>query len=301
MHQHHHHHRSNQYGRAFAIGIALNVVYVIVEAVFGLLIGSLSLLADAGHNLSDVLGLVLAWGAYGLTKVKPSVQYTYGLRSSTIFASLLNAMILLVAVGGICWEAIRRFSQPVELDSTMMIWVAGIGVIINTATALLFFKGHAHDLNIKGAFLHMTADAGISLGVVLAGVGIMLTGLTWIDPVVSLAIAVVILLGTWGLFRESLHLAVHGVPKKVDPRQVMQFLESLPGVEQVHDLHIWALSTSETALTAHLVKPQLTDEDAMLAQIVQRLHDDFGIEHATLQIERNSDAAQCRQVSPDSL
>ena len=299
MHQHCHH--SHDYGRAFAIGVTLNLIYVCAEAAFGLLVNSLSLLADAGHNLSDVFGLLLAWAAYRLAKVKPSERFTYGLGSSTILASLFNAMILLVVVGGISWEAIRRFAYPVEVEGFTTIWVASIGVVINTVTAFLFFKGHHHDLNIKGAFLHMAADAAISLGVVVAGVLILFTGSNWIDPTVSLLIAVAIFLGTWGLFRDSIRLAIHGVPAGLEVRKVEEYLQSVAGVEHVHDLHIWAISTTDTALTAHLVKPEIENEDGMIAEIIEKLRVDFGIAHATIQIERNSRDAQCQQVSPDSI
>jgi cobalt-zinc-cadmium efflux system protein len=300
MHQHCHHHRPD-YGRAFAIGTALNIGYVLVESGFGFALGSLSLLADAGHNLSDVFGLLLAWGAYRLAKVGPSEKFTYGLGSSTILASLSNSLLLLVAVGGISWEAIRRFSQPVDVSGTTMIWVAAVGVAINTATALLFFKGHAHDLNIKGAFLHMAADAAVSLGVVVAGVAILLTRVLWIDPLVSLLIAGVILIGTWSLMRDSLRLAVHGVPNGIDVKAIHSFLAALPGIEQVHDLHVWGLSTTDIALTAHLVKPTLADDDALLASAIEQLRDEFGIEHATLQIEHNELAATCRQADPHTI
>jgi cobalt-zinc-cadmium efflux system protein len=298
---HDHNHGRLNYNKAFALGLALNVVYIVVEVVFGLLVNSLALLADAGHNLSDALGLVLAWGAHYLSQIKPSERRTYGWRSSSILAALLNALILLVAVGGIVWEAIRRFGEPQEVVGASMMWVAGVGVVINGATALLFFKGRKGDLNIRGAFLHMAADAGVSLGVVVAGLGIYVLGWQWLDPVTSLVVAGVIFISTWNLLRESVDLALQAVPKKIDVNQVRNYLVCLPGVEHVHDLHIWAMSTTETALTAHLVKPAIDNEDLLLAEASRALHDQFGIEHATLQIERNADTAQCRQAGTDAV
>jgi cobalt-zinc-cadmium efflux system protein len=292
-HNHHHDHGAN-YNRAFGIGIALNVIYVVAEAGFGLASGSLALLADAGHNLSDVLGLLLAWGGHYLGQLPSTARRTYGWRSSSILAALFNALLLLAAIGGISWEAIRRFWEPQPTAGTTVMLVAALGVVINTATALLFLKGRKSDLNIRGAFLHMAADAGVSVGVVLAGWGILATGWQWLDPAVSLAIALVIFLSTWDLFKDSLNLAMHGVPAGIDLAEVREYLAALSGVDDVHDLHIWAMSTTENALTAHLVKPDVGDDDAFLAYVAGELHDRFGIEHATLQLERNADAAQCR-------
>lgn len=298
-HSHGHSHGPANYNGAFALGVALNAIYIVVEVVFGVLGNSLALLADAGHNLSDVLGLVLAWGAHYLTQIPPSERRTYGWRSTSIWAALLNSLILLVAIGGIVWEALQRYGEAQSIDGTMMIWVAGVGVVINTLTALLFFRGRQGDLNIRGAFLHMAADAGISLGVVIAGIGIYLTHLTWIDSATSLAVAVVIFIGTWGLLRDSVNLALQAVPEGIVVSEVRAYLAQLPEVEQVHDLHIWAMSTTETALTAHLVKPSLTNDDALLADAQHELHERFGIEHVTLQIERNAAAANCRQWPTD--
>jgi cobalt-zinc-cadmium efflux system protein len=297
----HHHHPPANYNRAFAIGIGLNVAYIVVEVVFGLLVNSLALLADAGHNASDVLGLVLAWGAHLLMRVTPTDRRTYGWRSSSILAALFNALILLIAVGGIAWEAIRRFGQPQPIDAATVMWVAGVGVVINTATALLFFKGRKGDLNIKGAYLHMAADAAVSAGVVVAGLAIYATGQAWIDPLTSLVVATVIFIGTWDLFRESVHLALHGVPNQIDSGEVRQCLLEFPGVESVHDLHIWAMSTTETALTAHLVKPSIENDDELLAEASHELHERFHIEHVTLQVERCADAARCRQAPDDAV
>jgi cobalt-zinc-cadmium efflux system protein len=296
---HDHHHHEVGYTRAFAWGIALNVAFVVVEAIFGVASNSLAMLADAGHNVSDVLGLILAWGAQYLSRIKPSERRTYGWRSSSIAAALLNSVVLLVAIGGMVWEALRRFTHPEPTAGAIVIVVAGIGVIVNSATAALFFKGRTSDLNIRAAFVHMAADVAVSLGVVLAGCGILLTGRLWIDPLVSLVIAGMILVGTWGLFRQSVDLALHAVPPGIDLQEVKSFLVALPGVERVHDLHVWAMSTTETALTAHLVKPVISNEDALLAKACQELHHRFGIHHTTLQIERDSEAAQCRQAPDD--
>ena len=293
-HEHEHSPEHSQapinYRKAFAIGIALNVSYVAVEAVFGLFAHSLALVADAGHNLSDVLSLLLAWGASEFGQSKPSKRFTYALRSSSILASLANAIILLIAIGAIAWEAFQRFSQPQEVPAVTVMVVAGFGVLINAATALLFMSGRHRDLNIKGAFLHMAADAGVSLGVVLAGLAIKLTGQYWIDPAMSLVIVAVIAIGTWGLLRESIRLALQAVPAGVDLEKVENYLASLPNVTAVHDLHIWPMSTTQTALTAHLEMPNGSGGDEFLHYICQHLHDEFQIEHSTIQIEQNAKA-----------
>ena len=290
---HDHHHDHSDYNRAFAIGVALNVGFIIIETVFGLLAGSLALLADAGHNLSDVLGLLLAWGASYMVKRRPTERHTYGWRKSSILAALMNSIILMVAIGAIGWEAIRRFDNPAPVGGQTIIIVAAIGVVINTITALLFVTGRKHDLNIRGAFLHMAADAGVSAGVVVAGLVILASGWMWVDPLVSLVIAVIILIGTWGLMRDALNLALDAVPKGIDPEAVSDYLAGLPGVESVHDLHIWAMSTTETALTAHLVKPDSKDDDALIEKASKELHDRFGIEHITLQWERWHELNHC--------
>ena len=287
---HDHCHAPANYDKAFAIGIALNLSYVVVEAVFGLLAGSLALIADAGHNLTDVLSLALAWGASRLSQTQPTERYTYGLRSSSILASLVNAIILLIAIGAIAWEAIRRFNQPQEIPGGTIMAVAALGVVINAATALLFVRGRETDLNIKGAFLHMAADAGVSLGVVAAGFAISRTGLYWIDPVTSLVIVAIIAIGTWGLLRDSARLALHAVPPGIDANKVKEYLAALPEVVSVHDLHIWPMSTTETALTAHLEMPNSNAGDEFLHDVCKYMHDQFKIEHCTFQIEQNANA-----------
>jgi cobalt-zinc-cadmium efflux system protein len=294
-HEHGHRHGPASYDRAFGVGIALNVGYVACEAAFGLWNDSLALLADAGHNASDVIGLLLAWGGYALAKVGPSERRTYGWRGTSILAALFNALLLLAAVGAIVWEAVRRFREPQPVPGGTLMWVAGVGVAVNAATAWLFFAGRKGDLNIRGAFLHMAADAGVSLGVVLAGLVILRTGLTWVDPVASLLVAGVVFVGTWGLLRESVNLAIQAVPEGIDLAEVRGFLAGLPGVAEVHDLHVWAMSTTEVALTAHLVKPDPAGDDEFLARAAEALHDRFGIEHTTIQIERGT-IAGCRQA-----
>lgn len=298
---HDHSHASANYDKAFAIGVALNVTYIVIEVVAGLGIKSVALLADAGHNTSDVLSLLLAWGASRLTRIPPTRRRTYGLRKTSVLASLTNAIILLVTIGAIAWEAIQRFSNPQQISGSTVMWVAGVGVAVNTATALLFVKGRKGDINIKGAFLHMAADAGVSAGVVLAGLAISLTGLLWIDPAVSLLIVVVIAVGTWGLLRDSLNLATDAVPEGIDPDAVRKYLREQAGVSDVHDLHIWAMSTTETALTAHLVQPEQEDEDDFLARVADDLHDKFGIVHTTIQLERRRGCRSCDQSNPQTV
>lgn len=278
--------------RAFAIGVALNVGFVVLEGIAGWWGNSLALLADAGHNLSDVLALVLAWGASVLSRRPPSRRRTYGLRRSSILAALANALLLLIAVVAIAWEALQRFSSPQEVDEMFVLGVASLGILINAGTALLFLKGQ-HDINVRGAYLHMVADAGVSLGVVVAALIQMWNGWLWLDPAASLVIAIVIALGTWGLFRESLDFALDAVPSRIDPEQVQQYLEGLPGVSEVHDLHIWGMSTTEIALTAHLVMPNGPADDALLARINRELLDLFGIHHSTVQVEQGMAAHPC--------
>ena len=297
MMPHHHHHQSDNYNRAFALAVGLNVVFVGVEAGYGLWANSLALLADAGHNLSDVLGLLIAWGASLLAKRKPSPRRTYGLRRVTILASLLSALLLLTALGAMAWEAINRLQTSTSVPGLTIIIVAGIGVVINTLSALLFVSGQQHDLNIKGAFLHMAADAAVSLGVMLAGLAIMMTGWPWLDPVISLAISVVIFIGTWGLLRDSIDLAVDAVPKGIVPEEVETYLVNLPGVTTCHDLHIWGMSTTEAALTAHLMMPEGVNNDVFLHQTAHVLRHQFGIAHTTIQIERG-DAEQLCNLAP---
>ncbi|MCP3915383.1 MAG: cation transporter [bacterium] len=289
----HHHHAPRDFGRAFKLGIGLNLAYVGIEAGYGLVVGSLALVADAGHNLSDVAGLVLAYGATLLAGKKPTQRRTYGLRRATILAALASAILLLVVLGGLTLEALRRLTDPAEVSGKTVIIVAAIGVVINTATALLFASGRDSDLNIRGAYLHMVADAGVSLGVVLAGAGMLWTSWTWLDPAISLAIVVVVLISTWSLLRDSADLAMDAVPQGIDPVEVEHFLLDVPGVAALHDLHIWGLSTTEAALTAHLVVPEKAVGDEFLHEVGRELHDRFGIEHATLQVERGDPRYDC--------
>jgi len=305
MHQADHSHASHScvpanFNTAFAIGIGLNTAYVLFEAAFGILGHSLALLADAGHNVSDVLGLLLAWGASAMAKSVPTKRRTYGLRSTSILAALFNAILLLISVGAIAWEAVRRFKAPTEVSASTVIWVSLLGIAVNSATALMFMSGRKTDLNIRGAFLHMAADAAISAGVVLAGVAILWTGGNWIDPVVSLLICAVIVWGTWDLLRESVNLALQAVPKDIEPDTVERYLAQLPGIAKVHDLHIWAMSTSEAALTAHLVKPDGKLDDPLLEQIQNELQDRFGIGHMTVQLECGNCDRSCAQESGDT-
>jgi len=291
MREHHNGHRD--YSQAFKIGVALNVGFIILEVVFGILAGSLALLADAGHNLGDVLGLILAWGANYLTQREATDRRTYGWRKSSILAALFNAIILLVAIGGIGWEAVRRFNQPSHVAGATIIWVAAVGVIINGVTALLFMSGRKSDLNIRGAFLHMAADAGVSVGVVLAGIGLIITGWQWLDPAVSLLIVVIIFIGTWGLLKDSFNLALDAVPRHINTDEVRNYLLGLPGVSQVHDLHIWGMSTTEVALTAHLVKQSPEEDDYLIAKMREELHNRFAIDHITIQWERGQEFLNC--------
>jgi cobalt-zinc-cadmium efflux system protein len=284
-------HAAPRFDRAFAIGIALNLAYVAVEAYYGWRIDSLALLADAGHNLSDVAGLVLAWGGALAGRLRPDVRHTYGWKRASILAAFANALLLLVAMGSLAWEALNRLGASASMEgasmegATIMV-VAAIGIGVNTATALLFRRGREHDLNIRGAFLHMAADALVSVGVVVAGGLALAFGWAWIDPVVSLLIVAVIVVGTWGLLRRSLHLMFDGVPEGISLGDVAASLRALPGVAAVHDLHIWSMSTSEVALTAHLVLPDGGADDAFLRHATEALHARFGIDHVTLQVVR---------------
>jgi cobalt-zinc-cadmium efflux system protein len=288
-----HVHLPASFGRAFAIGIALNTAYVLVEAGFGVAVHSLALVADAAHNLADVLGLAAAWGAIRLAQRPPRGQFTYGFRASSILAALGNGVALLVVTGGLTWEAVRRLIEPAPSGGVVMMIVAACGVVINGATALLFMRGRESDLNIKGAFLHMLADALLAFGVVIAGGLILLTGWTWIDPVCSLLIGGIIVLGTWSLLRDSAALALSAAPRGIDLQAVQGHLASLPGVVAVHDLHVWAMSTTETALTAHVVRPGLGADDAFLHGVSNDLCARFAIGHVTLQIEVDAVEGSC--------
>lgn len=290
---HAHHHGPASFDRAFLIGITLNLGFVIVEAAYGFLANSLALLADAGHNLSDVLGLLLAWVAASLAKRRPSLRFTYGMKRTPILASLANAMLLLVASGAIIYEAIQRLSTPAPVAEMTVIWVALIGIAINGATALGFVAGRKNDINIRGAFLHMVADAVVSLGVVLSGLLVLFTGWMWVDPAVSIVVALVIVAGTWSLLKESVNLSLDAVPSTIDRKAIEAYLASLPGVSEVHDLHIWPMGTTEVALTAHLVRPGATLDDSLLADACRTLASRFGIGHATLQIELGDPAHPC--------
>jgi cobalt-zinc-cadmium efflux system protein len=298
-HDHGHHHGPADYGRAFAIGVALNVTLVVAQAIYGVLANSVALLADAAHNLSDVLGLLLAWGATILAKRLPSSRFTYGLRSSSILAALANGAFLLLATGGIAWEAIQRFAHPEPVAGTTVIVVAALGIVVNAGTALLFMSGRKGDLNIRGAFLHMAADAVVSLGVVLAGIGIVYTGWLWLDPVTSLVIGVVIVAGTWGLLRDSVRLALHAVPEGIETERVRAYLVGVPGVAEVHDLHIWGMSTTDNALTAHLVMPTGYPGDSAVAAITEQLQHRFNIGHATIQVE--TDTSHACALAPEHI
>lgn len=290
---HDHSHAPANFNAAFGIGIALNTAFVAIEAFYGWKVDSLALLADAGHNLTDVFGLVLAWGGALAGRLRPDAHHTYGWKRASILAAFLNALLLLVAMGSLVWEALHRLQSPQAIEGVTIMVVAGVGIAINTATALLFMRGREGDLNIRGAFLHMAADALVSAGVVVAGALALWFGWNWLDPVVSLLIAAVIVVGTWGLFKQSVHLLFDGVPDGVDLHAVQALLEGLPGVAGVHDLHVWAMGTSEIAMTAHLVMPEGHADDAFLQHATAQLHDRFEIEHATLQVMRVPFTASC--------
>lgn len=299
VHSHAHSHAPVSFGRAFAIGTALNLAFVGAEAIFGVLAHSMALLADAGHNLSDVLGLLMAWGAATLARTVPSERFTYGLRSSSILAALANAVLLLVAVGAITWEALRRLWQPEPVEGITVMAVAVAGIVVNGLTAWLFHGGRHDDLNIRGAYLHMAADAAVSAGVVVAGALVLLTGWLWLDPTVSLVIGAIIVWGTWRLLSESVGLALHAVPAGIDPAEVRTYLAAQPGVARLHDLHIWPMSTTETALTCHLVMPGKHPGDEFLGVVAEGLRQRFRIAHATIQIE-HGDGETCA-LEPDHV
>jgi len=303
-HDHDHHDHGHSHGvpadataatlRLFAIGIAINLAFVLIEAGCGWWADSLALLADAGHNFGDVIGLALAWGAAVLGSRRASERFTYGLGGTTILAALANAMLLLIAVGGIVYAAVQRLMVPAPVDDTIVIWVAGIGIFVNAATAMLFLSRRGEDLNVRGAYLHMVADAAVSAAVVVAGLVIRYTGLQWVDPVMGLIVAIVILVGTWGLMRDSMRLALAAVPDHIDADAVRDYLEGLPGVQTVHDLHIWAMSTTENALTAHLVMPSGHPGDAFLCDVAETIETRFRIGHVTTQIETADGPSPCK-------
>ena len=303
-HSHGHHHHAppaeRDYGLAFAVGTALNLGFVLVEGAYGFIGGSMALLADAGHNLSDVVTLVFAWAAGAMSRRLPTVRYTYGLRRSSILAALFNAGLLLIAVGAIGVEAVRRLIEPAPVASVTMIAVAAVGIVINGVTALFFLRGSEGDLNIRSAFLHMVADTLVSLGVVVAGTAIMMTGWLWLDPAASILIVAAIAASMWSLLRQSVRLALDAVPHSIDPEAVRAYLASLPGVAGLHDLHIWPMSTTETALTCHLVMPAGHPGDAALVQAADELAHRFGIGHATLQVETGDPTHAC-VLAPDHV
>ncbi len=305
--RHHHHHghdhghdHAADFGGAFALGLVLNLGFVAAEAGCGVVANSVALLADAGHNLGDALALAIAWTAAVLARRRPSHRFTYGLRSSSILAALFNAIVLLIAVGGIVVEALNRLAAPAPVASRLVMAVAAAGILVNGASALLFRRGRSGDLNIRAAFLHQAADAGVSLAVVLTGAAILLTGWLWLDPAASLVVALVILLGSWRLLRDAVNLALHGVPAGIDPAAVRAHLGRLAGVVAVHDLHIWPMSTTETALTCHLVMPAGHPGDEMLTELAQELHQRFAIDHATIQVETGDPDHPCKLV-PDHV
>jgi cobalt-zinc-cadmium efflux system protein len=297
-HGHHHHADPGNAGRAFALAIVLNTAFVALELAYGFIANSTALMADAGHNLSDVLGLILAWGAAMLVRSAPNLRYTYGLRSSSILAALFNAMLLMLACGAIAWEAAHRFAAPGPVAGLTVSAVAGIGIVINGFSAWLFMAGGKHDLNMRAACQHMAADAAISLGVLLSGVAIYYTGWTWLDPLLSIGIVLLIMAGTWSLLRASLRLVLAAVPDTVDAPGVRRFLHGQPGVTALHDLHIWAMSTTETALTVHLVMPLGHPGDMFIDDVVAQLKADFAIHHCTLQIEQGTTEHACSLHGP---
>lgn len=296
-----HHHTPETHSRNFVIAVLLNVVYVIIEFTYGFIANSAALLADAGHNLSDVLALLLAWAAAMLVRKKPSERFTYGLRSTSILAALGNAMLLLIVCGGIAWEAVQRLSYPPVVAELTVTLVAAAGIFINGLSAYLFVKGSKEDINIRGAYLHLMADAAVSLGVVIAGLGMMVTGWYWLDPVISLVIVVIIVIATWGLLRESVHLALNAVPPGIDMPAIDAYLRCCPGVAEIHDLHIWGMSTTESALTVHLVMPDGYPGDAYMDEIMETLRARFNIHHCTLQIELGTTSHACALQSKEMV
>lgn len=304
-HDHDHDHNDvnaqDALGKAFTVGIGLNAMFVVVECIFGVLAHSTALLADAAHNASDVVGLLFAWGATVMARSKPSARRTYGLRRSTILAALANAVLVLVAVGGVAWEAIKRLREPGSVEGKTIIIVAAFGVAINAISAVLLMKSRKGDANVQGAFLHLATDAAVSLAVVIAGVVIWGTGLHWIDPCMSLGVSIIVLVGTWSLLRDATGLALDAVPNHIDPDAVRAHLAALPNVEEVHDLHIWALSTTETALTAHLAMRWTACPPPFLTTLAEDLRERFEIHHVTVQIEPIEAREQCTTVEPGAV
>jgi cobalt-zinc-cadmium efflux system protein len=296
---HAHSHAPASFGLAFAIGISLNTIFVVIEGIYGYFANSTALLADAGHNLGDVFGLFIAWAAAALSRRAPTQRYTYGLKGTSILAALFNAVFLLLTVGAIAWESIQRLGSPEPVSAKTVMVVATIGIAVNGITAWLFASGRKGDLNIRGAFLHMAADAAVAAGVVAAGAVILWTGWVVLDPIVSLGICAVIVWGTWSLLTESVQMSLAGVPDSVEVDKVRRYIEHLPGVSQLHDLHIWPMSTTETALTCHLVMPAGHPGDEFLMNACQKLSHDFFIAHATIQIEININTV-CR-LAPDDV
>ncbi|MEM6996809.1 MAG: cation diffusion facilitator family transporter [Myxococcota bacterium] len=294
-HGHDHHGHGPRHGKAFAVSLALNIGFVVVEVVYGLLAGSMALVADAAHNLGDVLGLALAWGATRLARIEPCDRRTYGWRKSTVLAALLNAILIVLAVGGVTWEAVGRIGSPVAIDGMTVIVVAAIGVVINAVSAGFFFAGRKGDANIRGAFIHLMADAAVSVGVVFAGIVVLTTGWNWVDPATSLIISVVILVTTWGLLKESVDLLMDAVPAHIDLGEVRQCLLDIEGVAAIHDLHVWAMSTNETSLTAHIEVREGCDRNALLRSIDEVLQQRFHIGHSTVQLETHDMGAGCKQ------
>lgn len=299
-HGHGHSHAPASFGRAFAVGVSLNVSYVIIEGIYGYLSDSLALLADAGHNLSDVLGLLMAWAASYLATRGPTTRRTYGYKSTSTLAALANGVLLLLATGAIGWESIVRLMHPEPVQTTIMLWVAAAGVVVNGGTALMFMSGRKGDINVRGAFLHMAADAVVTLGVIVAALLIRATGWLWLDPAVSLVIAAVILVGTWRLLIDSANLALDAVPEGIDPTAVRAWLGTLPGVVEVHDLHVWAIGTTDTALTAHLVRDDSGRDRDLLLGVQEGARQRFGIAHATVQLETSEAASDCL-LRPDHV
>jgi cobalt-zinc-cadmium efflux system protein len=295
-----HAHAPASFGRAFAIGIALNTAYVLGEALFGIMEHSLALLADAGHNLGDVFGLAAAWGASVFGTRKPAGRYTYGLRRLSVLAALGNAVVLLFVTGGIAWEAVRRLAAPQAAGGITIMIVAAVGILVNGISAWLFMSGRQDDLNIRGAFTHMASDALVALGVVIAGGLILWTGWLWLDPAISLVISVVIVFATWSLLRDAVNLSLDAVPRGIDRHAVIACLSGLPDVLEVHDLHIWGMSTTETALTAHLVLADLAPGGSLIRLACTEMHTRFGIGHATFQVE-TLEMARCCAMRSDSV